>query len=228
MNNNYAVKSLTVKRFTLIELLVVIAIIAILAAMLLPVLSKARNNAKNTQCSSQFKQYSTSLQMYSNDNNDYLGAIFIHGGSVASGNTKATFAKLYNPYLEGKSSSTGKGNIMLCPFIASRYPSSNTYLTYKCSIWWNCCKMGCDKVVTNTTTEGVRGPARKSGQVKYPSIAQVFRDAYSKEHFSTSYSNCGSPTSFVDGHVGFQKYYGNANSLQVQNNNRGWDVNPKF
>src|SRR5439155_5908521 len=55
------------RAFTLIELLVVIAIIAILAAILFPVFARAREQARMSVCSSNFKQYSNAFLMYIQD-----------------------------------------------------------------------------------------------------------------------------------------------------------------
>lgn len=114
-------RSCSRKGFTLIELLVVIAIIAILAAILFPVFSRARENARKATCQSNLKQVGLAVAGYVQD---YDGT-YPRWGSFAVGDY---IYWLLDPYIKGMDfTSSERKSIWVCPSRARTALYQNSY-----------------------------------------------------------------------------------------------------
>ena len=118
------VKNKNASAFTLIELLVVIAIIAILAAILLPVMAAAQRRAQQVYCTNNLKQLTQASLMYVDDNHVWVGATNPASGTYG-GDWMLTMAGYYG----------GVTNVVICP-TAPLAPNTTSTTTGTAASGW--------------------------------------------------------------------------------------------
>jgi prepilin-type N-terminal cleavage/methylation domain-containing protein len=176
--------------FTLIELLVVIAIIAILAAMLLPALSKAKSRAKQTQCLNNARQMGFAAHLYTGDyREEYpLGVDIQTGQGIKNWTDPSAWHMLLLPYLGIKVDLNASGGTVLnisprvfaCPEerVTDTFPEANG-VQFQASYRANA-------YMFRTTAGGNRNPLRTT-QVPAPTmILMITEKTYASWDFQTS------------------------------------------
>ena len=118
--------------FTLIELLVVIAVIAILAALLLPTLARARESGRAIQCLNQMRQIGVATRLYADDNED----LFPRSVHSAAANRQLVWERALAPALGSSDASTSSWTNLISRIYHCPGDYDATYISYGINVYF--------------------------------------------------------------------------------------------
>lgn len=133
----------TSRAFTLIELLVAIAILAILAAMLLPALSRAKSKAQRTTCANNLRQIGLGMRLWADNNEGKLP--WKVDQSLGGGKPNGTGNATVNFQLSLASNELATTKILLCPNDMPRVPATNFATISLTNVSYALCKEADEK-----------------------------------------------------------------------------------
>jgi prepilin-type N-terminal cleavage/methylation domain-containing protein len=221
----------TLEGFTMVELLVVIAIVAILAALLLPVLSAAKGRGRRTTCLSNLRQINVGVRMYSDDSNEASPS----PGAAAAAPTNLMslytgYKALMKNYVGLKGASSPQDTLFVCPadaffpsfFVTNAWPRyyvRKSFHDQAFSDFSSYVFNGGDNVTRTNKKWSIVIPRPgltgvKLSSVKHPSRTALVMEGSAPGPWSwhapsphVLFNDAKNVVSFVDGHVSYIKIY---------------------
>jgi prepilin-type N-terminal cleavage/methylation domain-containing protein len=186
--------------FTLIELIIVIAIIGILAALMLPALSSAKEGAKRTTCLDHLRQVDMAVRLYVEDSADSLPALPIP--NPYPNGVGAFYKQLIKGYLSLKGPASSNELVFTCPSdVVLRVQAGHAFTSYT----FNGYEVGPGALprITGQRFSSIRNPVRAVLLGEWPAYFGGSWHPYRPIDYSGARDLIG----FVDGHVGFTKMF---------------------
>jgi prepilin-type N-terminal cleavage/methylation domain-containing protein len=212
-----------VRAFSLVELLVVIAIIAILAAILMPVLSSAKARAQRTACMNNLKQVNLATRLYADENGDFLPDVGLL--------TYFNFREAIKSYAGLNGPSSANDRIFACPLDTFYYDELTLQLVasgrHQSSDYdYTSYSFNAANLVTNYPNFDYNGPlpgigGQKISSIKNPARTLLIAEApafigyswhrpQSLPDWPPIFNNAWNIVSYVDGHLNYLKIYWNS------------------
>ncbi len=220
------------KGFTLLELLLVVAVIAILAALLLPAIGRARAKAQRPVCMNNLRQISIGIRMYADDSND----AFPPPKTNFPPDAFTAYAQLMKSYLGMTGASSERNRLFACPADTFCYDSNKRLsqsLHLQSRFYYSSYGFNGGNFPRGGLPRWPGIAGRNLSSIKEPDKTVLVAEFaalwpfswHQPEGASGHYNNAQNVVGFVDGHVSFIKMYWDATNV-IADHLEAWQYEP--